>query len=321
MVTDDLPTLPPRPDESHKGHYGRVLVIAGSTGTTGAGALASMGALRIGAGLVTWAIPRGLNAIAETLTVEVMTLPIPETESRAPSVDAREDLVEASNEMDAVVFGPGLPVAGETGELIRLMVPEILAPVVLDAGALRAIGREAQLLQKRMVKKLPTIITPHPGEMAAMMGRTNEMVQADREKTAAEYARPTGAVVVLKGAHTVISDGATTAVNETGNPGMATAGSGDVLSGMIGGLLAQGMAPYDAARLGVYLHGLAGDLCADEIGMHGMVAGDLLAMLPRAMKRYLAARGIDERSGAPIDGAAAGPSGAAPSPHGGGSAD
>lgn len=282
-----LPPLPSRRPDVHKGACGRVLVIAGSAGMTGAGVLASRAALRAGAGLVTWAIPSSLHLIAEVQTVEVITLPIPETEGHAPGVDAREHLLEAAREVQAVILGPGLPVAGETGELIRLLVPEISAPLLLDAGALAAIGKEYRTIQKR---KAPTVVTPHPGEMSYLTGLTVEEIQRDRTGIAVRYAQASGAIVVLKGAGTVISDGKRTEINPTGNPGMATAGSGDVLAGVIAGLLAQGMSPWDAARLGVYLHGLAGDLAREEKGEHGLIASDILEALPRAYLTYANAR-------------------------------
>ncbi len=283
MPADALPPLPPRLEDAHKGDCGRVLVIAGSPGMTGAGALASLATLRSGAGLVTWAIPKSLNLNAELLCLEVITLPIPESPGQAPGVDAREYLLEAAMEVQAVIMGPGMPVAGETGELVRLLVPEIRAPLVLDAGGLMAVGTDWNIIGKR---KYGVILTPHPGEMARLISKTSADVQKDREGIAAKYAKTTRSVVVLKGAHTVVTDGKRTDINQTGNAGMATAGSGDVLSGVIAGLLAQGLEPFAAARLGVHLHGLAGDLAVKETGPHGLIAGDILAALPRAFLRY-----------------------------------
>ncbi len=278
----DLPELPARQRQTHKGDYGRVLVIAGSTGMTGAGALASRAALRSGAGLVTWALPKSLNIVAEVASPEVMSLPVPETDGLSLSVDAREHLLEATHEVSAVVLGPGLPVAGETGELLRLIIPEIHAPLVVDAGALRAAGREVKLFQKR---KSATILTPHPGEMATLIGKSTEEILEKREEMATAFAQSAKSVVVLKGANTVVSDGEHTRVNDTGNPGMATGGTGDVLAGVLAGLLAQGMEPYDAAVLGVYIHGLAGDAAATKIGQHSLIASDIIDALPEIFLR------------------------------------
>lgn len=275
--------LPERPRDAHKHNCGSVLVIAGSTGMTGAGALASMAALRSGAGMVTWAIPQSLNIIAETLCVEVLTLPLPETHCHAFSSSARDSLVEAARECDAVVIGPGIVAVGETAELIHMLITEIPVPLIVDAGAIRAIGRDFKLLRRR---KPPTIVTPHPGEMSDLCGLMTDKIQKDREKTAADYAQKSGAVVVLKGAGTVVSDDKRTYVNTTGNPGMATAGAGDVLAGVIAALTASKMEPFDAAALGVYLHGLAGDLAAEETGIHGLVAGDILQEIPTAFVTY-----------------------------------
>lgn len=278
-----LPPLPCRGEDAHKGSVGRVLVIAGSLGMTGAGALVSMAALRSGAGLVTWAIAEPLAHIAEITCTEVITWPIPGSEMGHPSIDARELLAEASHEADAVVLGPGLPTAGETGELLRLLIPELHAPLVLDAGGLTAMGTGLKPLQKR---RKPTILTPHPGEMSRVTQAQTPEIQADRAKAARELAARSEAVVLLKGAGTVVASGDRLFVNETGNPGMATAGAGDVLSGLIAGLLAQGMDAYGAAALSAHLHGAAGDLAAARKGIHGLIAGDILDALPQAFLSY-----------------------------------
>lgn len=245
--------------------------------------MASYAALRSGAGVVFWAIPKSLNPIAEALCVEVITLPIPETSGGSPGVDAREHLVEAAREADVVIMGPGLPVAGETGELMRLLVPEIYSPLVLDAGALTAIGNDYGIFNKR---KGATIITPHPGEMSSLANLTTEKIMAKRMDIAKQYAKITGTIVLLKGKDTVVTNGVEVHLNKTGNPGMATAGSGDVLSGIIAALVAQNMSPFDAARLGAHLHGLAGDLAAVDKGMHGLTATDIIDYLPAAFRRY-----------------------------------
>ncbi len=278
-MSEKIPALPFRKPDGHKGDFGRVLVVAGSPGMTGAGALACTAALRSGAGLVTWALPKSLLLVSEILTVETVGIPLPETPLQTPSVDAREIILEAAIEATAVVMGPGLPATGETAELLRLLVPEMHAPLVLDAGGLTALGADWQNIRKR---KAPTIVTPHPGEMSRLVNKSTVEIQADRGGFAKKYAKASGAVVVLKGAGTVVTDGERCYVNATGNSGMATAGAGDILAGMIAGLLAQRMSPFEAAQLAVYLHGLAGDLAAKVLGEHSLRASDILDALPQA---------------------------------------
>jgi NAD(P)H-hydrate epimerase len=267
----------------HKGDCGRILIIAGSAGMTGAGVLASKSALRAGAGVVLWAIPKSLNLVAESLTTEVMSLPLPETPSGSPSMSAREILVEAAREADCVVMGPGLPVAGDTGELMRLLIPEIYAPLVLDGGAFSAIGDEVLIFRKRQG---PTIITPHPGEMGHLTHKPSAEVQKNRRELAVKYASLSGTVVALKGAETIVTDGKEVYLNHSGNPGMATAGSGDVLVGVIAALVGQGLKTLEATKLGVYLHGRAGDHAAAELGQHSMIASDIIAHLPSSFVEY-----------------------------------
>ncbi|MDR1534158.1 MAG: NAD(P)H-hydrate dehydratase [Planctomycetota bacterium] len=287
---EDLPPLPPRRQDSHKGDYGRILVIAGSLGMTGAGGLACRACLRAGAGVVLWAVPKSLNPLCESLTLEVMTLPVPETPSGAPAMAAREILVEAARETNCVILGPGLPVAGDTGELMRLLIPEIYPPLILDGGALAAVGADWQIIRKR---QSPTVVTPHPGEMGRLVGKPAAEVQRNRRDLAVKYARLSGAVVVLKGSGTVIADGGQVRINRSGNSGLATAGSGDVLTGVIAALIGQGMAPFAAARLGVHLHGLAGDLGSERFGVRGLMASDLVETLPAAFRSHAEA-GEDE---------------------------
>ncbi|MHC4884878.1 MAG: NAD(P)H-hydrate dehydratase [Planctomycetota bacterium] len=281
----NLPSLPERNPRAHKGTCGRALVIASSLGMTGAGALACESAYRAGAGLVTWAIPKCLAHIGEIKCTETVILPVPANDETGQiSLAAREYLAEASHEADAAVLGPGMAVAGETGELLRLLIPEIHAPLVLDAGALTAIGTSTKQLEKRT--SAPTILTPHPGEMSRLTGLKTEEILADRERVTVELAQKTGAIVILKGHETLITNGTDTVTNTTGNPGMATAGSGDVLAGLIVGLIAQGMEAFAASQLGVYLHGLAGDIAAELLGQHSLMAGDIMRALPRAFLKH-----------------------------------
>ncbi len=282
-INNGLVSLPTRPKNMHKGKAGRILVIAGSRGFTGAGALAAMASMRSGAGLVTWAIPESLSSVAETLCLESITMPIAETDQQAPAVKARETLLEAAQESDAVILGPGLPVAGESGELMRLLIPEIKKSLVLDAGGIRALGSNLLALRNR---KHPTVITPHPGEFADLINISIADIEGQREMHCKALAEKSSAIVLLKGYNTVVSDGTNSYINQTGNQGMATAGMGDVLSGVIAALIASGVAPFQAACTGAYLHGLAGDIAREQFGIHGLIASDVINKIPEAILRY-----------------------------------
>lgn len=277
-----LPKLPIRSLETHKNQCGRILIIAGSRGFTGAGALATKAALRSGAGLVTWAIPESLLAIAETLCLESITMPLAETEQMAPSVAAREPLLEAAQESDIVVLGPGLPVAGESGELMRLLIPEIKCPLILDAGALRAVSTNMLAIRNR---RYPTILTPHPGEFAELTNLNITEIQENRIGHTQELAVKSEATVLLKGAGTIVSNGEDYFVNPTGNPAMATAGMGDVLSGIIAAIATITDDHFTATCIGAYLHGAAGDKAAQKNG-NGLIASDLLKELPVALEEF-----------------------------------
>ena len=279
----ELPPLPQRPRDIHKHACGRILVVAGSMGMTGAGALAAMAALRSGAGLVTWAVPEPLAQIAEIKCTETITWPLPASEGGTFSINARELICEASLEMDAMILGPGIAGTAETSELIRLVVPEIHCPLVLDASGLTAMADHLDILMKR---SKPTVLTPHAGELARMINKNQTDINAAREPIAKKLAMMTRTVLLLKGAGTIITDGQRVRVNETGNPGMATAGSGDVLAGVIAALLAMKLSPMDAAALGAHLHGLAGDIAAQSKGIYGLIAGDILEALPQAFLSY-----------------------------------
>ncbi len=274
-----LPTLPERSRDSHKGDFGRVLVVAGSRGMVGAACLAASSALRAGAGLVKLAVPKSVWDIAAAKLTCVMTAGWPETPDGMFAERAADSLAAEGKWATVVALGPGIGRSGETGGFVRRAVRSIEQPLVLDADGLYHLAGVSDLLAGR---KGPTVITPHPGEMANLLGSGIALVQADRVKTSSSFAKRAGIVCVLKGAGTVVSDGARTYVNTTGNPGMATAGTGDVLTGVIAGLIAQGLPAFDAAALGVYLHGLAGDLAAHKRGTHALIATDLLESLPNA---------------------------------------
>lgn len=275
----------PRWENSHKGTYGHLLVCSGSTGKVGAGILAARAALRTGAGLVTLALPSSYSVSADASTAEVMTAPLPETGDGALSTRGLKALENLVGQRDALAIGPGLSVNEETSRLVREILSWPGFPAVVDADALNALEGDLDLLLPRGEL---TVLTPHPGEMAGLLGVSSREVQSDRIGAALECSGISGCVVVLKGARTVVAvpDGRYH-VNLTGNPGMASAGTGDVLTGMIGALLARGESPLDSALASVYLHGLAGDAAADVLTEHCLTAGDVLDYIGPALKGIL----------------------------------
>jgi len=259
-----------RPQDAHKGHYGHVAIVAGSVGMTGAAALAAMGALRIGTGLVTVAVPESLNDIMEVKLTEAMTIPVPEGKARAFGLASLDRTLAIIAERDAAVIGPGFGRDEDTIAFTLKLIRKLTKPAIIDADALYAVSRDLSVLDKC---KAPLVITPHPGEMATLLGTTAEQVQSNRLGTARAFAKEHGVAVVLKGAGSVIARPEGTAyINTTGTPGMATGGTGDVLSGMIGGLLA---GPHAAVEAAVYLHGRAGEIAAQRLGEAAMIAGDV----------------------------------------------
>jgi hydroxyethylthiazole kinase-like uncharacterized protein yjeF len=277
-----LPDLPERAPDSHKADYGRILIIAGSPGMTGAAYLAGKAALRSGSGLVTVACPRSLNPILEAKLTCVMTLPVAETADGTLSPQGLEVLLERAQTCDAVALGPGISRNAETRDLVRAFVAGTGTPLVVDADGLNNLIGAVDALAKR---EAPTVITPHPGEMARLAGLKTSEVQANREHVAADFAGKHGVIVLLKGSGTVVTDGQRIYVNETGNPGMASGGTGDVLTGIVASLLGRGIGDFESAQLGAYVHGLAGDIAASEMGMESLIATDLLSALPYALMR------------------------------------
>jgi len=273
-----------RKKDSHKGDFGHVFIIAGSRGLTGAAALCANACLRAGAGLATLGIPESLNIAMEAKLTEVMTCPLPETSMGTLALKAKEKILEMASKSDVVIIGPGLSLVADTQRLIRELILEIEKNLVLDADALNAIKERIFLLRKT---KGSCIITPHPGEMARLIGKTPQYIQRNRLTVAKKISLQYNIVVVLKGAGTIVAEKERYYVNKTGNPGMATAGSGDVLTGVIGGFLAQGLGLFDAARLGVYVHGMAGDLAAKKKGEVGLIASDILEQIPYAIKKIV----------------------------------
>ena len=294
-VIDDLPgtrlelltpeevgrLIPPRPNDSHKGDFGHVLVVAGSVGKTGAAALAGLGALRSGAGLVTVATPRSCVSSVSATVPEYMTLPLPDTEDGTLGTDALEVVLGFG--CDVIAVGPGLGTSMSVSALVQGLVERSPLPLVLDADALNVFAADPSRLAGR--DGVPIVITPHPGEMARLCQTTSGEVQSDRLNTARRFAKEHQLFVVLKGSGTVIAgpDGATW-VNLTGNAGMSTGGVGDVLTGMTAGWLAQLGRADHACQIAVFLHGLAGDLASDEHGEVALIASDLVACLGKAVQ-------------------------------------
>ncbi len=280
-TSDIRPLFPPREADAHKGAFGHLLVVAGSVGKTGAAALAGRAALRTGAGLVTIAAPLSQQPIIAALGMETMTEPLPETPSQSLSLKAKGRILELAQRTDAIALGPGLGLDPETQSLVKDLVAEAERPMVVDADGLTALAGHLDLLRNAPA---PRCLTPHPGEMARLLGRTVAEVQSDRIDTVQGFCQRYGAFLVLKGAGSVIGEpGGEIYINPTGNPGMASGGSGDVLTGMVGALLARGRDPLPALQAAVYLHGLAGDLARNAKGEEGLIAGDILEAIPGAI--------------------------------------
>ncbi len=272
--------LPPRPD-IHKGHRGHLLILAGSPGKTGAACLAALGALRAGAGLVTVGVPEGLNPILESKLTEAMTTPLPETPDGTLSAKVLDMMPELVKGKTALALGPGLSTNPETVELVREIITSSPLPMVIDADGLNALAGKTDLIDRA---KAPVIITPHPGEMARLMGSTSAQVQANRIGVATSFVQSHPCCLVLKGARTLIATGdGRVWVNPTGNPALASGGSGDVLTGLVAGFLTRGINLELSAISGVYLHGLAADLLAEEMGETGVMAGELVDVIPHLM--------------------------------------
>lgn len=283
--------LPPREPEAHKGNFGHALVLAGSPGKTGAGVMASEAALRIGAGLVTLGLPKSLNLAMEARLTEVMTLPLAEGDDQNISVRALDAILVELRSKSCVALGPGLSTKGDTPELVRELAFRVELPMVIDADGLNALVGMVHGLKRAPA---PRILTPHPGEMARLLSTTTPEVQRDRIGAALRLAQLTGSYVLLKGAGTVLADpeGRILLV-PTGNPAMASAGMGDVLTGILAGLLAQGLDSMDAMALGAFLHGWMADEWVRLHGGRGLLAADLIQMIPECLERIL--RGGVER--------------------------
>jgi len=272
--------LPSRPRNAHKGDFGKVFVLAGSRGLTGAAAMVAEAILRVGAGMVTVGCPKSVLPLIASRRAEVMTCPLAETETGCLSDEALNDALEATEWADVVVIGPGLGLAPETTRLLEAYVPQLTKPIVVDADGLNHLAR-SNLLKETLPPR--SIVTPHAGEFSRITGKNMDGILKNPVDEAEQLAVQSGWVVVLKGAPTLTAD-ATGLVflSSTGNPGLATAGSGDVLTGMIAGFLAQRLPPIWAATVGVFLHGLAGDLAAAKLGEASLIAGDIIEAIPTA---------------------------------------
>ena len=277
-----ISSFPKRPPEAHKGDCGHTFVLAGSAGYSGAAYLTSQAAARSGSGLVTLAVGRGLYVVMASKLTEVMVRPFVETRDFSLSLLAEKDILAFSEKCNCVAIGPGISRNKETQNLVRNLIAKLSKPIILDADGINAIAGHPELLKN--VKTVP-VLTPHPGEMAALIGKDAEYVQKNRKEIALNFASEYNTVLVLKGYKTIVAKpGGDFYVNETGNAGMATGGCGDVLTGMIAAFVAQGLDIYNASVLGVYFHGAAGDLAANEKGLLGLIATDILDKIPQALK-------------------------------------
>ncbi len=271
-----LSYLPERDIWGHKGDFGKILLLCGSRGYTGAAYLAAMGALRCGAGLVYLGVPESIYAIEAVKLHEPVVFPLPESEGTLSS-GAVPEILARLPQMDAVLIGPGLGQSEGTLAVLKAVLENAACPVIVDADGINLLAGHKDLLRGRSA---PTLLTPHDGEFRRLGG----IIGQDRMASAAALARELGCIVLLKGHETYITDGAAHYRNRTGNPGMAVGGSGDLLAGMTAGLLGQGLGPMTAAACAAWLHGASGDLAAQELGQYAMLPSDMLGTLPRLLK-------------------------------------
>jgi NAD(P)H-hydrate epimerase len=283
VTSTPLPQLPDRRPDSHKGDYGRALVVGGSRGMSGAISLAGLATLRSGAGLVTLAVARNIQDVVASFNPSYMTHALSDDGERLVAA-AADDVLALARGMTALALGPGLGRSPALTEFVARLYCEVTQPMVVDADGLFALAERPDALA---APGGPRVLTPHPGEFARLAGASPGAKDQERAAVAGELASASGSsttIVVLKGHHTVVTDGSRVSINQTGNPGLATGGSGDVLTGVITALVCQGLAPFDAARLGAAVHGLAGDLAAEELGQVSLIASDLVDYLPVAFR-------------------------------------
>ena len=270
-----LSILPDRAENAHKGDFGKILLLCGSRGYTGAAYLAAQASLRSGAGLVFLGVPESIYQIEAVKLNEAIVFPLPDEDGKL-SAAAIPEILERLPKVDAVLIGPGLSQSEGVFQVVKTVLEQAACPVVLDADGINLIATHKDIVRGRTGT---TVLTPHGGEFARLGGASGDRVAA-----ATEMANDLGCILLLKGHHTVITDGNTTYINPTGNPGMAVGGSGDVLAGIITALLGQKIEPLQAAACGAWLHGAAGDLCAAQIGQYGMLPTDMVNVLPRLLK-------------------------------------
>jgi len=283
QVIDTIPKLKPRAVDAHKGDFGKVCIIAGSIGMSGAAALAGRSALRAGAGLVRVATPKSVLPIVASIEPSFTTIALPEDSLGRISAKAINPILEAVAENDAVAFGPGIGTSGALRSVLEALLEQDQLRLIIDADGLNNL---AGIKDWPVKLKAKLVLTPHPGEMKRLWsGLFRESLPSDRQQQAVQLAQQTKTVVALKGAGTVVTDGQKVYINKTGNPGMATAGSGDVLTGVITALAGQGLSDFDAAVLGVYIHGLAGDIAAEKIGQVSLMTTDIIQALSDAFTR------------------------------------
>ncbi len=279
-IIESISKLKPRKHDAHKGDFGKVCIIAGSVGMSGAAALAGRAALRCGAGLVRIATPKSVLPIVASIEPSFTTIALPENYMGQISAKAVNIILDAVNDNDVLAFGPGVGVSGGLQSVLQSLLEQDGLRLIIDADGLNNL---AKMKDWPVKLKAGLILTPHPGEMRRLWsGVFREEPPSDRQEQATQLARQTKTVVALKGAGTVVTDGGKVYVNQTGNPGMATAGSGDVLTGAIVALAGQGLNNFDAAVLGVYLHGLAGDIAAEKVGQVSLMTTDIIDSLPDA---------------------------------------
>jgi NAD(P)H-hydrate epimerase len=285
MIEEDMvmPYFHQRDKNSHKGTYGHLFILSGSLGKTGAASMSGKAALKMGAGLVTVGTPKSCVPIVARSMDELMTEPLPETSEWTLAEDGLEKILSLLENMDAVMIGPGLSTQKSTAKLVKKLLPRLEIPMVLDADALNIIAEDMALIKNL---KAPAILTPHPGEFARLIHTGTKEVLENKIKLVSEFAQEYGVHIVLKGYRTLISDpSGHMFINPTGNPGMATGGSGDVLSGMLGAMIVQEDNLCDAVKAGVYVHGLSGDIAAERLGEKALLAGDIISFLPEAVKK------------------------------------
>ena len=277
--------LPRRKSDTHKGDYGKAYIVAGSTGMTGAAMLTCQAVFRSGAGLLKVAIPQSLNNIMETRLIEAITVPLPELKKGVVGISDIEKIIKTMKESSVIAVGPGSGQTRELEEVLRNIFEEATIPMVLDADALNSLAHKLDMLK---LLKSTAVLTPHIGEMARLINIPVEAIQRNKIQIAMEFAQKWKVILILKGARTLVaSPDGRVFINTTGNPGMATAGSGDVLTGIVTGFLAQGIQPLDAAMAAVYIHGAAGDRAATRIGEYGLMAGDIVLEISHAIKEIV----------------------------------